>query len=253
MKLLLPAVLLLAACAPRAGADEPKPGALTPEEIAGGWVRLFDGRDSSELLIDGEYRLDDGALVIGGIDPARLFIRRQLGDDFELRLSCRGEGTGMLQLHAESHRFGGGSSFGMGFPASPPQPGAAPEWRELRCRCQPDAGAGGYRLVVENRREGEAAAPGVANSSYLSGSSPPGVWLEVPAGTQLLLRDMRARPDPTAGRWWRGPWGFGAVLLAAFLALVVAVLLFVRRMRRRPADPASGGRQPPVEGEPIGG
>jgi hypothetical protein len=49
MKALLPASLLLLAATPPVAAEEvrARPNTLTPQEVAGGWVLLFDGRTTS--------------------------------------------------------------------------------------------------------------------------------------------------------------------------------------------------------------
>jgi hypothetical protein len=71
MKPLPCAILLLATLAFTArAADEPKPNTLTPKEAAEGWILLFDGETAFGW--DGEAKVDQGALVIGGAKDVRL-------------------------------------------------------------------------------------------------------------------------------------------------------------------------------------
>lgn len=63
---LLAAVAVLA-FAPFAFADDkPKPNALTPKEVADGYVLLFDGETTFGWQIEGEVAVKDGWLVLGG-------------------------------------------------------------------------------------------------------------------------------------------------------------------------------------------
>src|SRR6476659_6638493 len=60
-------VLLAVTFAPPAFADEKaKPNTLTPKEIADGWVLLFDGETTFGWKAEGDAKVKDGALVIGG-------------------------------------------------------------------------------------------------------------------------------------------------------------------------------------------
>src|SRR6516225_3422638 len=46
--------------------DAPKPNTLTPKEIADGWILLFDGETTFGWKVEGEAKVEDGALVLGG-------------------------------------------------------------------------------------------------------------------------------------------------------------------------------------------
>src|SRR6516225_6138686 len=55
-----------------ARADEPaKPNQLTPKEIADGWISLFDGETTFGWKIDGEAKVENGALILGGSKETR--------------------------------------------------------------------------------------------------------------------------------------------------------------------------------------
>ncbi len=241
------AVLALVSATAAAGPpEEPAPGRVTPEEAAAGWVQLFDGKDFSGLRIDGDAAVKDGVLVIGGARPATVGVKRQLGEDFELRLYYRTEGPGRLGFRSESHGMTSSAGSGTTVPEPPALVPPPPEWHELRCRCRPSHGGGGYEIMLENWHDGRVVDSN-RNGSLGGGTSPPDVWFEVPAGSTLLLRGAKARPD-TAWRWWRSAWGFAAVLGAVLLLLIVVVVLIVRRLRRSVLLPAVPP-MPPEQGE----
>src|SRR5207244_5387248 len=47
-------------------ADPPKSNTLTAQEIADGWILLFDGETTFGWKIEGQSEVKDGALVLGG-------------------------------------------------------------------------------------------------------------------------------------------------------------------------------------------
>jgi hypothetical protein len=59
--------LLIALCAiPALADDKPKPNTLTPKEIAEGWILLFDGETTFGWTVEGEAKVKDGELILGG-------------------------------------------------------------------------------------------------------------------------------------------------------------------------------------------
>jgi hypothetical protein len=168
---------------------------LTPEEAAAGWVVLFDGREFSELIVEGEASVADGVLVIGGTAPAILRIRRDVGEDFELLLDCRVDGPGTLMFQGQSHGLSGNAMGAQGI-FSPP----LPEWRELRCRCRRRPQEDLYDIHLE--RQGPDGKSDYSTGMSLPALNPPAISFEVPVGTKLLVRGAKARPEPLAGRWW---------------------------------------------------
>jgi hypothetical protein len=58
--------LLLVFAGTARAADAPKPNTLTPQEIADGWVQLFDGESTFGWLTSGPVRVDGGDMVLGG-------------------------------------------------------------------------------------------------------------------------------------------------------------------------------------------
>jgi hypothetical protein len=49
----------------------PKAHALTPQEVADGWISLFDGETTFGWNVEGEAAVKDGVLVLGGAKPTR--------------------------------------------------------------------------------------------------------------------------------------------------------------------------------------
>lgn len=64
-------VLIAALALPLRAADDRKPNALTPKEIAEGWLLLFDGETTFGWDFDGEAAVEKGVLVFGGTKPAK--------------------------------------------------------------------------------------------------------------------------------------------------------------------------------------
>jgi hypothetical protein len=110
MRLALSAAVLLIATAP-AVADDKKPPALTDKEIADGWLLLFDGETTFGWKIDGEAKVKDGVLLLGGgqkpttATPSVGFVA------YEMRLET--EGIGRRRFKSET------SSSGSALPGQP--------------------------------------------------------------------------------------------------------------------------------------
>ena len=76
----------LGACTPLQGKR------LSAEELAEGWVLLFDGQTAADWKIEGEHQIVDGTLTVGGTEAAHAYPRMKLGDGFRLQFSYRWEG-----------------------------------------------------------------------------------------------------------------------------------------------------------------
>jgi hypothetical protein len=96
MRRLLSLLLALSLPAVLVGADDaPKPNTLTPQEIADGWLLLFDGETTFGWKIDGEAKVERGELVLGGtkrttaeltmlFGDAEVLVERVLGDSAQV-------------------------------------------------------------------------------------------------------------------------------------------------------------------------
>jgi Domain of Unknown Function (DUF1080) len=87
-------VLLLFTLLPPA-ADAAAPNTLTPQEIADGWILLFDGETSFGWEVEGDAQVANGALVLGGKMETTTTL--SFGD-FDLQLECRAEGVKMAEI-----------------------------------------------------------------------------------------------------------------------------------------------------------
>jgi hypothetical protein len=68
MRTLLALIILTLAAGPAFADEKPKANLLTPKEIANGWLLLFDGETTFGWKVDGEAKVKDGVLRVGGPD-----------------------------------------------------------------------------------------------------------------------------------------------------------------------------------------
>jgi hypothetical protein len=61
-----PAILAVCIAGAAWADDPPKPNQLTPKEITDGWISLFDGETTFGWKIDGEAKVENGVLILGG-------------------------------------------------------------------------------------------------------------------------------------------------------------------------------------------
>ncbi len=98
------------------GSDEParQPDTVPPHKITEGWISAFDGKTTAGWKIEGEAKVIDGKLVLGGSRPTKAVLDRQLGDEFEFLYECRdlGKKTHCLEIKGSrcSHSAGGGDA-----------------------------------------------------------------------------------------------------------------------------------------------
>ncbi len=90
---------LLANVAP---ADEKKPKGLAEKEIADGWISLFDGETTFGWKVDGEAKVKDGELIVGGEKKATLVTNAAFPEG---ELLCKSEGSPEAKVVRESERF----------------------------------------------------------------------------------------------------------------------------------------------------
>jgi hypothetical protein len=174
----LGAAVLLLVPLPLRAANEAKPNRLTPQEIADGWLLLFDGETTFGWESDGPVKVVDGTLVIGGERQAITRPTAQFGD-FEMRFECRKEGSGEPEI-------GVGYS---GESATTKLPdNSAGKWVEGtgRVQLQPMK----FNISVEADQTGN----GTVIHSSGNGSSPAGFFVRVPPGGRLSLRNVKLKP-----------------------------------------------------------
>lgn len=88
--------------------DKPKPNTLTPKEIAGGWILLFDGESTFGWTIDGPSKVKDGVWHLGGGSKVAKARFTTTFSDYDAVIEVDGsEGVGDLILVAGTSGLSG--------------------------------------------------------------------------------------------------------------------------------------------------
>ena len=180
-------------------------------------IEQFDGKKLQGWEIDGESKIENGALVIGGKAEARLRLKEALGSGFKVILE---------------YKYAGPAAFSWQFEAGlPPNRNFfhdMPTWTEVVMMRQ-DAGAFFALPVKYELRERNGPLTGNGSLSAPAGRLPT-MELIVPAGATLTIRRlalMTTPPGEGGGGWW-----VPLTILAVILAGVVALGWFLKRRAR---------------------
>ncbi len=162
MRFLLAALLLVGTAGLARAADAPKPNTLTPQEVADGWILLFDGETTFGWQVDGDAKVSDGALVLGG-DKATVATVTSAFGSCAWQLEHTGlQGAGQAKVSLAGVTAGGGSSAS----ECVIRPSEADKsWH----RCEGAVNAGNLRVRTTVR-------------------------VEVPAGARVALRNIKLKP-----------------------------------------------------------
>lgn len=180
---------LALAIAPGARAQDEEANRLSDEEIAGGWIQLFDGETSFGWTVDTE-RPDQAVAIAEGVlgirGPAVLRTTTEFGPS-TLRFACRlvGEGDALFALIGPENR-----------PASlvaldavgPTDPGA---WDRYEVTTTADGISG----KMEARAGGALTAGGFEEGYLAEGPVRHAIAFRVGEGVMLMLRDIELKPD----------------------------------------------------------
>jgi hypothetical protein len=149
----------------------PAADALTPKEVADGWLLLFDGETTFGWKIDGDAAVKDGVLVLGGSKPTTAALTTRLGS-YDVKLETDGNGRVAFKSDA------GDSSAGLG---------GVSALTTVSVRAKP-TGSG-----ISNTA---AAGPDgvVASNIEVTTAGPAVLRLEVPAGGTLRVKSAKAKP-----------------------------------------------------------
>lgn len=150
-------VLLLAV--PTFGADKGEadvPDSLTPQEIEDGWLLLFDGETAFGWKIDGEAKVEDGILILGGSKPTQARTTTAFDwDNAWLKVETKWEGDDPPSLQLGSNG----------------------------------------RVTLNEQSKGKFLDQAVDSTVTSGGPLPVTVMTcDIPAGSQLHLRSVRCRP-----------------------------------------------------------
>lgn len=211
-------------------AQEAKHNTLTPEEAAQGWILLFDGENPIELLIDGEWEVADGVLVIGGKGPSRVEVKPRLSSHFELRLEYRTEGAKYINVKTAYKK---GSFFGRssGFSSTglERQSKDKTEWIEIIFNGNYDPKTDRRSIDSKCRAVGEVGFTKQGHGGGL-GEQNTIFSFEVPAGSKFFLRNIKLKSDPVEAEPTDPLW----LILSGLVALLAILGLFLLiRLRRK--------------------
>ncbi len=172
---------------PVRAADVVKANALTPEEIASGWLLLFDGETTFGWHVDGDVRAGNGVLVLGGPRASRVMFPF---NQFELRLEFRNlAGLGATNLILDQ-----GPKVGQDITTILTGFGESKAWSSLRLQIERDP-AMKFRVETKMKSEISPDKPGFyENSTTYRGDGPLAIRLEMTAGNQLAVRNVKLRP-----------------------------------------------------------
>lgn len=165
--------LLLAATAARAD-DKPKATALTPQEIADGWLLLFDGETTFGWKVDGGAVVKEGSLVLGGGKPT--VATPQTGfASYDLRLETYGVGELVFAYE------GGSSSLGL-----------TNQSTRLDLKVRVGFGGSTSESTIRVGPDGSVSRTGSVETA-----KPATFRVEVPAGGTFAVRSAMVRPHGT--------------------------------------------------------
>lgn len=86
----------------------PVAGMLTKAQVEEGWIALFDGKTDFGWKIEGESKVADGALVLGGEKATTAETTTRFGN-YELKIEVSGAKDAQIVLDGKPQPIGGGS------------------------------------------------------------------------------------------------------------------------------------------------
>jgi len=226
----LVSIIILFGQGPKIKAQAPA-NALTAEEAAQGWTLLFDGKDHSGLIIEGEAQVVNGVLSVGGARESS--VRLKLGNNYELRLEYRFEGKEFIVNSERNRRPWGRSGYGNTFH------GSGDQWREGIFTGIYDQQTATHSDTARCRLPGEPAfGQDGFEGNGIGGDRGGALVLQIPAGEKLYLRNIKLKSDPIPPDLL---WVYiSGILIGVLIAVIILVFLF----RKRPSS-ASGNSDKP--------
>jgi hypothetical protein len=196
MKRLVPTLLLLAAAGLARAADEPKPNTLTPEEIADGWVLLFDGETTFGLAVEGDASVKDGVLKVGGDKAAKVSTTTAFGMGV-VQFDCRWSGRKQPEVsYPVFGKFGGVDAV----PDGGVVPWSQKDWNTIKVfmavgkKKEKAKGTFHYSHETKGGFVSASATVELKDAETAKEVKPSPLVFEVPAGGSLELRNVRYQP-----------------------------------------------------------
>ena len=193
-------------------------------EAQDAWIEQFDGKTLQGWEIDGDGKLENGVLKLGGSGGALLRLKAPLGDKFSFRLEYRYEGPSMPVLNWETNAP---------YPSTWQFHGIPGQWIEMTMNVtagnwlNPNSGSYSYR-TIDNMGGSQGSGGMMAGSGRARD-----LVIVVQPNTTLMIRRISLQttpPPPPVGR----PWIAIAVLVGLLLG-VMALGWFLNRRRSRAA------------------
>jgi hypothetical protein len=173
-------------------ADEPKPTLLTAREIQDGWLLLFDGATTFGWRIDGEAKVVDGELVLGGPVPSSLTPTTEF-TDFELVMEFRVSGglvpAAKLTVDSRPSKHGSvstGTIMGLA--------GSVLRLKVSEDRAPSKAAGLSSEVLANAGTERKSEVTYEVKHRGSQGGYRPFFRLDTPAGTKLFIRSAKLRP-----------------------------------------------------------
>jgi hypothetical protein len=186
MRRCLSLLLVLAAGTVRA-ADSPKPNTLTPEEIAEGWISLFDGETTFGWKFEGQCDVKEGSLVLGGDKNAFATATTAFQDftvAFEFESTGRSQGT--PEFRANNSNVAENVGRGKRHKVYP---------YTLFLNADERWNVAHYEVNGPNHKGGASGSfGGVGTENQGSEILPYAVAFDVPAGRKLSIRSVKLKP-----------------------------------------------------------
>jgi hypothetical protein len=183
MRCFVSALLLVLSAVPARAGDTPA-ALLTPQEVADGWLLLFDGATTFGWKIDGSGAVEKDGLRLGGDKITEATFTTPFSS-FELRLAYRVEGPAAAWVRLS--RGSQGTST-----ALPKSAGNAPPWDEVRLQVEFNAATATH---TERATFAFPGGGGGTGAGSIQGVTAPALLrVGVPAGSRILLHSVTLRP-----------------------------------------------------------
>jgi hypothetical protein len=174
-----------------------------PEDEIDDWIVL----SNDEWRIEGEHEFVDGILVLGGAKTTRAYLNRKLYRRFDLRFQYRSEGKNPAGMGWEGKRGDQRITYGTYFTLNPQK-----DWRDWFLQEFFDINHPFQRIVHY---------PTGANGVFDDVET---VWIEVPAGNRLFVRNVRLGYHQSSWQWM--------LAIPPVLCVVVGLCFYWRRKKK---------------------